>query len=78
MEYLVTMTTQVPDGTSGEAVEDIRACEAARSLGLWRADDSAAMQATLASLPLDAWMSVQTTPLGPYPSDPALTGNQGI
>ncbi len=29
MEYLVTMTTQVPDGTSGEAVEDIRACDPA-------------------------------------------------
>jgi muconolactone delta-isomerase len=48
-----------------------------RTLGLWRADDSAAMQAILASLPLDAWMSVQTTPLSPHPSDPALTGNQG-
>ena len=31
MEYLVTMTTQVPDGTSEAAVEDIRAREAARS-----------------------------------------------
>jgi muconolactone delta-isomerase len=31
------------------------------------------MQAILASLPLDAWMCVQTTPLTPHPSDPALT-----
>jgi muconolactone D-isomerase len=45
MEYLVTMTTHVPDGTSAETVEDIRAREAARSrelatqgylLRLWR------------------------------------------
>ena len=45
MEYLVTMTTHVPDGTSDAAVEDIRAREAAHSrelvteghlLRLWR------------------------------------------
>jgi muconolactone delta-isomerase len=45
MEYLVTMTTRVPEGTSAAAVQDIRAREAARScelaaqghlLRLWR------------------------------------------
>ena len=45
MEYLVTMTTHVPDGTSEAAVQDIRTREAARSrelaaqgrlLRLWR------------------------------------------
>ena len=45
MEYLVSMTTHVPDGTPAEEVEDIRAREAARSrelaaqghlLRLWR------------------------------------------
>jgi muconolactone D-isomerase len=45
MEYLVTMTTQVPDGTAESAVQDIRTREAARSrelaaeghlLRLWR------------------------------------------
>jgi muconolactone delta-isomerase len=45
MEYLVTMTTHVPDGTSDAAVEDMRAREAARArelateghlLRLWR------------------------------------------
>ena len=45
MEYLVTMTTHVPDGTSPRAVSDVRAREAARShelaaaghlLRLWR------------------------------------------
>jgi len=45
MEYLVTMTTHVPDGTTKQAVEDIRTREAAHSrelaaqghlLRLWR------------------------------------------
>jgi muconolactone D-isomerase len=45
MEYLVTMTTQVPDGTADEVVEEVRGREAARSreladqghlLRLWR------------------------------------------
>ena len=45
MEYLVSMTTHVPDGTPAEEVDDIRAREAARSrelaaqghlLRLWR------------------------------------------
>ena len=45
MEYLVTMTTRVPDGTPTEAVDDVRAREAAHSrelaaqghlLRLWR------------------------------------------
>jgi muconolactone delta-isomerase len=34
VEYLVTMTTHVPDGTSDAAVEDIRGREAAHSLEL--------------------------------------------
>ena len=34
MEYLVTMTTHTPDGTSAEAVDDIRAQEAGRSRDL--------------------------------------------
>jgi muconolactone delta-isomerase len=43
-----------------------------RALGLWRARDEAGMAAILASLPLDAWMTEQTTPLSPHPSDPGL------
>jgi muconolactone delta-isomerase len=31
------------------------------------------MQAILESLPLQAWMTVQTTPLTEHPSDPVLT-----
>jgi len=42
-----------------------------RSLGLWRAHDAAEMQTILKSLPLDAWMTVQTSPLTRHPSDPA-------
>jgi muconolactone delta-isomerase len=45
-----------------------------RVLGLYRARDAAEMQAILESLPLYAWMSVQTTPLSPHPSDPATAG----
>jgi muconolactone delta-isomerase len=43
-----------------------------RSLGLWQAREPAEMQAILKSLPLDAWMTVQTTPLTRHPSDPAI------
>jgi muconolactone delta-isomerase len=45
--------------------------EASHALGLWRAQSPAEMQAVLKSLPLDAWMTVETTPLTPHPSDPA-------
>jgi muconolactone delta-isomerase len=31
VEFLVTMTTHVPDGTPGQAVDDVRGREAARS-----------------------------------------------
>ena len=34
MEYLITMTTHVPQGTSDQQVEEIRSREAARSLQL--------------------------------------------
>lgn len=43
-----------------------------RALGLWRAGDPAELAGILKSLPLDPWMTVQTTPLTPHPSDPAL------
>jgi muconolactone delta-isomerase len=42
-----------------------------RTLGLWRARDAAEMADVLESLPLRAWMSVQTTPLTEHPNDPA-------
>jgi muconolactone delta-isomerase len=44
-----------------------------RTLGLWQAAGPAELQTILRSLPLDPWMTVQTTPLTPHPSDPAQT-----
>ena len=41
------------------------------ALGLWNAGGPAEMQATLKSLPMDPWMTVETTPLARHPSDPA-------
>jgi len=43
-----------------------------RALGLWNARDPAEMQAILKSLPMDAWMTVETTSLTRHPSDPAM------
>lgn len=40
------------------------------ALGLWRATDEVEMETILESLPLYDWMTVQTTPLTPHPSDP--------
>jgi muconolactone delta-isomerase len=42
-----------------------------RALGLWRASDASEMQAMLTSLPMDKWMTTETTPLTEHPSDPA-------
>ena len=44
-----------------------------RALGLWRAHTLAGLETMVKSLPLDAWMTVETTPLTEHPSDPALT-----
>jgi muconolactone delta-isomerase len=101
MEYLVTMTTHVPEGTSDEAVADMRAREAARSrelaaqghlirlwrpplqpgewrsIGLFAADDDAALERVLASMPLRAWRTDQAMPLSPHPNDPVVPGVSG-
>lgn len=94
MEYLVTMTTHVPGGTSEQEVADVRAREAARTrqlaseghvlrlwrpplqpgewrtIGLFSADGSADLEATLASMPLRVWRTDDITPLGRHPNDP--------
>jgi muconolactone delta-isomerase len=44
-----------------------------RALGLWRAQDLSELQAILTSLPLDPWMTTQTTPLTEHHNDPATT-----
>jgi muconolactone delta-isomerase len=95
-EFLTTFTISIPEGTPGQAVEDIEAREAARAkelaeqghlerlwvlpgwghaLGLWRARDTAEMEAIVKSLPLDSWMTTQITPLTPHPGDPVLAGS---
>jgi muconolactone delta-isomerase len=43
-----------------------------RTLGLWSARDEAGLSATLESLPLYVWMTVETTPLTTHPNDPAM------
>ena len=45
---------------------------AGRALSLWQARDPAQLQAILKSLPLAPWMTVDTTPLSPHPSDPGI------
>jgi muconolactone delta-isomerase len=42
-----------------------------RALGLWRAEDGAQMAAILTTLPMDRWMTTETTPLTEHPNDPA-------
>jgi muconolactone delta-isomerase len=41
-----------------------------RAIGLWRAEDGEQMQALLRSLPMDKWMTTETTPLTDHPNDP--------
>jgi muconolactone delta-isomerase len=40
-------------------------------LGLYRTDGRAALDRRLRGLPLNAWMKIAVTPLGPHPNDPA-------
>jgi muconolactone delta-isomerase len=42
-----------------------------RALGVYRARDSAEIEAIVKSLPLDPWLTTKITPLTPHPSDPA-------
>ena len=98
MEYLVTMTTHVPEGTAEDTVAEVRRREAAhshdlaeagnlhrlwrpplnpgewRTLGLFSADDTNALEEVLASMPLRIWRSDEVLPLSPHPNDPALPG----
>ncbi|HEY2197492.1 MAG TPA: muconolactone Delta-isomerase family protein [Mycobacterium sp.] len=45
-----------------------------RALGLWQAADGTEMQEILKSLPMDKWMTTDTTPLTKHPNDPADSG----
>src|SRR5262245_22610029 len=48
--------------------------ERPRALGLWRTRGADQLGAALESLPMIAWMTIDTTPLSEHPSDPALHG----
>ena len=41
------------------------------ALSLWQARDWEELQAILKSLPMDKWMTTETTPLTEHPNDPA-------
>jgi muconolactone delta-isomerase len=41
-----------------------------RTFGLWSARDANDLEATLASLPLHSWMTIETTPFTEHPNDP--------
>jgi muconolactone D-isomerase len=101
VEFLITFTITVPEGTPGQTVDDTKAREAQRAhelaeqghllrlwtppaepgqwrtLGLWRAQDAAEMQAILESLPCTSgrlWRprrspSTQTTRRSPRADD---------
>ena len=43
-----------------------------RAFGLYQARDADQLEAILTALPLAPWMTVDTTPLSPHPSDPAI------
>ena len=45
-----------------------------RALGLWQATSENELQAILKSLPMDKWMTTETTPLTEHPNDPAGAG----
>jgi muconolactone delta-isomerase len=42
-----------------------------RALGLWQATSENELQTMVNSLPMDKWMTTETTPLTEHPSDPA-------
>jgi muconolactone delta-isomerase len=45
-----------------------------RALGLWQAASENELHAILKSLPMDKWMTTETTPLTEHPNDPARAG----
>jgi muconolactone delta-isomerase len=45
-----------------------------RALGLWQATSENELHAILKSLPMDKWMTTETTPLTEHPNDPAGAG----
>jgi muconolactone delta-isomerase len=46
------------------------------ALGLWEAGDAAEMRAIVQALPVYRYVTTETTPLTPHPSDPAAPGSR--
>lgn len=92
-EFIVEITTTIPEGTPQAEVDRRRTAESARaaelatsghlvriwrpigemrSIGLWVADDEAALRANvLETLPLSPWMTFDVTAVASHPNDPA-------
>ncbi|MFI5684977.1 muconolactone Delta-isomerase family protein [Streptomyces sp. NPDC051636] len=62
-EFLVEITTTVPEGTGQEEVDRRRA-----------ADGEELHEKALGTLPLRPWTTLGVTPLEPHPNDPGRTG----
>ena len=92
-EFLVEITTTVPEGTDPAEVDRRRAAEAVRagelarlwrpvgelrSIGLWLAADEAELyEKVLGTLPLRPWMTLVVTAVEPHPNDPGRPGAAG-
>jgi muconolactone D-isomerase len=86
-EFLVEITTTIPEGTTQD--EAVRARELAatgnlarlwrpvgelRSIGIWCAGDEDELhEKVLGTLPLRPWMSLTVTALESHPNDPGRT-----
>jgi muconolactone delta-isomerase len=84
MEFLVTMTTRVPDGVP-ESANTVELAAQGRVLRLWRppllpgewrtlglfdAGGAAELESLLATMPLRIWRTDEVTALEPNPNDP--------
>ena len=59
-------------GQQGHLLRLWRLPEAGHALGLWRAAGPAELQELVRTLPLDPYMTTDTTPLTNHPSDPVI------
>jgi muconolactone D-isomerase len=82
-EFLVEITTTVPEGTSKDEVDRRRAAEAVRArelagtgnlARLWRpVGEQELHEKVLGTLPLHPWMTLTVTALESHPNDPGRT-----
>jgi muconolactone D-isomerase len=61
-EFLVEITTNIPEGTDSAEVDRRRAAEAVRENEL--------RERALDTLPLRSWMTLYVTAVEPHPNDP--------